>query len=121
MIEAHIDLSALRDNARRARELAPNSQLMAVIKANAYGHGMVAVARALHDQVDGFAVARWAELPSYALVADTGLEGSDERFEVEVSVASGERAQARGRSKRTAERRAAKALLGQLRLAVEGR
>ena len=61
MIEAHIDLSALRDNARRARELAPNSQLMAVIKANAYGHGMVAVARALHDQVDGFAVARWAE------------------------------------------------------------
>ena len=49
MIEAHIDLSALRDNARRARELAPNSQLMAVIKANAYGHGMVAVARALQE------------------------------------------------------------------------
>jgi alanine racemase len=34
---------------------------MAVIKANAYGHGMLPVARALADDVDAFAVARLAE------------------------------------------------------------
>jgi alanine racemase len=61
MVEAHINLGALRHNTRVARQLAPNSKLMAMINANAYGHGMVAVARALQDQIDGFAVARWHE------------------------------------------------------------
>ncbi len=61
VVEASINLSALRHNARIARDLAPHSALMAVIKANAYGHGMVAVAQALEPQVDGFAVARFEE------------------------------------------------------------
>ena len=61
LVEASINLSALRHNARIARGLAPHSALMAVIKANAYGHGMVAVAQALQSQVDGFAVARFEE------------------------------------------------------------
>ncbi|MEW4982840.1 MAG: alanine racemase [Cycloclasticus sp.] len=55
-----IDLSALRHNASIARQAAPHSKLMAVIKADAYGHGMLAVAQALSD-VDGFAVARLDE------------------------------------------------------------
>ena len=57
---AHIELniSALRHNACRARELAPKAKLMAVIKANAYGHGLILVANHLAEYVDAFAVAR---------------------------------------------------------------
>jgi len=42
------------------REIAPGSRVLAVLKANAYGHGMVAVASAL-GAADGFAVARIGE------------------------------------------------------------
>lgn len=53
--KAIIDLDALRCNYRLARRLAGH-RVMAVLKANAYGHGAVACARAL-SQADGFAVA----------------------------------------------------------------
>ncbi len=56
-VAARINTAALRHNAALARDLAPASQLMAVVKANAYGHGAVLVARALQDVVDAFAVA----------------------------------------------------------------
>lgn len=56
--QAHIDLSALRHNFHIVNKYAPGQQVMAVIKANAYGHGAVRVARALSDEgADGFAVA----------------------------------------------------------------
>jgi alanine racemase len=55
-----IDTTALRHNLARVRELAPASRVMAVIKANAYGHGFETVAAALED-ADGFAVARLEE------------------------------------------------------------
>ena len=42
---AKINTQALRHNLSCVRRLAPNSQVMAMVKANAYGHGMVAVAR----------------------------------------------------------------------------
>ncbi len=61
MVEAIINLAALRSNARTVRTLAPNSAVMAVIKANAYGHGMHQVARALQTEVEGFSVARLTE------------------------------------------------------------
>ncbi len=44
---AHIDLRALRDNARQARRLAGGREVIAVVKADAYGHGAAPVARAL--------------------------------------------------------------------------
>ena len=50
-----IDTDALRHNLRRVRELAPDAQAMAVIKANAYGHGVVEAAKAL-SSANGFAV-----------------------------------------------------------------
>ena len=56
-VSATIDAAALRHNLRQVRRLAPGSRVMAVIKANAYGHGLVHVARAL-DAADAFAVAR---------------------------------------------------------------
>jgi len=58
--EARIDLAALRHNLRVAHHAAPASRLIAVIKANAYGHGMQRVARAL-EQADAFGVARVEE------------------------------------------------------------
>lgn len=53
---AIIDLNALRHNYREVRRYAPDSRVMCVIKANAYGHGMTEAAHAL-PQADGFAVA----------------------------------------------------------------
>jgi alanine racemase len=57
MVSATIDTGALRHNLERVRNWAPRSKVMAVIKANAYGHGLAAVARAL-EAADSFAVAR---------------------------------------------------------------
>ena len=55
-VRASIDLTALVRNVQVAKKLARGSRLMAVIKANAYGHGMVEVAEAL-TEVDVLAVA----------------------------------------------------------------
>ncbi|WP_430460989.1 alanine racemase [Thalassolituus sp. LLYu03] len=52
-----IDLDAIVHNYRLAKSLAPDQQALAVIKADAYGHGAVTVARKLQSEVDAFAVA----------------------------------------------------------------
>lgn len=52
-----IDLAAIRDNYRHACDLAPDSQTMPVIKANAYGHGMLDVANTLAALAPALAVA----------------------------------------------------------------
>jgi len=54
-ISATIDLSALAHNIGIARVHAPHAKLFAVIKANAYGHGLMRAAGALRG-ADGFAV-----------------------------------------------------------------
>jgi alanine racemase len=53
---ALIDLQALRHNYQLAREVT-GAKALAVIKADAYGHGAVRCAQALQEQADGFAVA----------------------------------------------------------------
>ncbi|QCI15237.1 alanine racemase [Pseudomonas putida] len=53
---ALIDLQALRHNYRLARELS-GAKALAVVKADAYGHGAVRCALALEPEADGFAVA----------------------------------------------------------------
>lgn len=55
-VVASINLDALRRNFRVARRHCPRSRVMAVVKANAYGHGLLPVARALAD-ADMLAVA----------------------------------------------------------------
>ena len=57
---ALIRLGALGHNLKLIRNAAPGAKVMAVIKANAYGHGMEAVAQQMSD-VDSFAVARLPE------------------------------------------------------------
>ncbi|WP_036964615.1 alanine racemase, partial [Promicromonospora kroppenstedtii] len=43
---AVVDLDAIRDNVRALRTTAPTAQVMAVVKADAYGHGLAPSARA---------------------------------------------------------------------------
>ena len=54
---ATIDLEAIRSNLAMACAEAPAAQAVAVIKANAYGHGMLEVAAALENTAGAFAVA----------------------------------------------------------------
>jgi alanine racemase len=54
-IRARFDLDALRHNLAVARAHAPRSRAWAVIKANAYGHGLLRVAESL-EAADGFAL-----------------------------------------------------------------
>lgn len=55
-IHARIDFDALRHNYLLTRELAGGARMWAVIKANAYGHGLMRIARGLADLADGFAL-----------------------------------------------------------------
>jgi alanine racemase len=52
---AQINLAALRGNLAQVRERAPNTQVLAVVKANAYGHGLLRVLPSLAD-ADGLAL-----------------------------------------------------------------
>lgn len=54
---AIIDLGAIRHNYRQSKVLAPSAKAIAIIKANAYGHGAVAVAKALSPEADAYGVA----------------------------------------------------------------
>lgn len=54
---ATIDLAALRHNYQHAKHCAAGRKAFAVVKANAYGHGVAQVVAALSGLADGFAVA----------------------------------------------------------------
>lgn len=68
-IHALIDLSALEHNLSIARQHAPNARIMAVIKANAYGHGLISTASAL-KAADAFAV---LELDAAVRLREAGI------------------------------------------------
>lgn len=59
-IQARIDLAALRHNflvaKKQASRLGTPAKAWAVVKADAYGHGLVRVAKALAEVADGFAL-----------------------------------------------------------------
>ncbi|MFP4228766.1 MAG: alanine racemase [Salinivenus sp.] len=72
-VTATVDLGAIRHNVRVLRQRAGEADLMAVVKADAYGHGLVPVARTLAAEgVRHFAVARPAE---GVRLRDAGLSG----------------------------------------------
>ncbi|MGI9282946.1 MAG: alanine racemase [Endozoicomonas sp.] len=54
---AVIHLDALKHNYRLAKSLAGEGNALAVVKADAYGHGAISCAQSLSDEADGFAVA----------------------------------------------------------------
>ncbi|WP_431296825.1 alanine racemase [Rahnella sp. PAMC 25559] len=57
---AVIDRRAMRHNLQRVRHLAPQSRLVAVVKANAYGHGLLETVHSLQD-ADFYGVSRLSE------------------------------------------------------------
>jgi alanine racemase len=67
---ATVDAAALQHNLATARRRASGARVMAVIKANAYGHGLVGTARALRE-ADAFGVARIEEAIA---LRDAGLD-----------------------------------------------
>ncbi len=68
---AEIDCAALRENACQFKKRIGNAELIAVVKANAYGHGAPEIAAALHPFVDRFAVASPSEA---AQLRETGVQ-----------------------------------------------
>src|SRR2546430_17161330 len=58
---AEIDRSALRHNAKVVRDRIGKAEMLAVVKANAYGHGLMGVAETLADDVQLFGVANLEE------------------------------------------------------------
>ena len=86
---AIINLLALRHNLKVVRTLCPDSKVMPVIKADAYGHGMLQVLDALHD-ADMLAVARISEALKIRQAGNRQsilvLEGFLEQSEIQVAI-----------------------------------
>lgn len=59
-VRAEISLNALEHNFKVIKSKVPHAKIVAVVKANAYGHGLVQVAKKLKD-ADAYAVARIEE------------------------------------------------------------
>ncbi|OCG27295.1 alanine racemase [Gilliamella sp. wkB108] len=59
-----IDRKAILHNVEYLKEIVPDSELIAIVKANAYSHGIKGIAELIHDRVDGFGVARLTEAMS---------------------------------------------------------
>jgi alanine racemase len=90
-IRATIHPEALRHNYSVAKRTAPHSKVLAVVKANAYGHGIERAFAALGEVADGFAT---LELESAVRLREEGfkgpvllLEGFFEASELEVIAA----------------------------------
>jgi len=74
---AEIDLSALRHNAAVVCRLAgPGAGVMAIVKANAYGHGLPGVVRALRDMVAMYGVANVHEAQAVRAALGTDAAGA---------------------------------------------
>lgn len=65
----HIDASALKHNLQRVRSLAPSQSVIAMIKANGYGHGLIKAAHGLNSS-EAFGV---ASLDEGIVLRDAGI------------------------------------------------
>lgn len=70
--ELVVDLDRYRANLAALRGYAPDALQMAVVKANAYGHGMLPMARAARESVDWLGVATPAEALELRAAGDRG-------------------------------------------------
>ncbi|MCL2830359.1 MAG: alanine racemase [Betaproteobacteria bacterium] len=69
-IIARIDQSALLHNYSVAKNIGKRTRLWAVVKANAYGHGLMRVVDALRGRADGFAL---LDIEEAALLRESGI------------------------------------------------
>ena len=95
-VVAHIDLQAIGANLRAIRRRAPQARVMAAVKAGAYGHGAVPVAKALaRAGVDALAVAcleeavalRHAGVTAPITVLEGALSADEARLATRLDVA----------------------------------
>ncbi|MDH4559305.1 alanine racemase [Pseudomonas sp. BN417] len=90
---AAVDLSAIRHNYAVAKRCAPGRQAFAVVKANAYGHGVREVVSSLHGEADGYAVACLEEAAEVRALDDQArvllLEGCFEPAEYQLAAQLG--------------------------------
>ena len=86
-IQAQIHVEALRHNLARARQSSPDARVWAVVKANAYGHGIERVYEGLRG-ADGFALLDLAEASALRALGWRGpillLEGVFEQRDLEL-------------------------------------
>lgn len=54
---AYIDLNAIKHNCEVIKQRVSNSKILAIVKSDAYGHGIVPVCRTLYNMVEAFGVA----------------------------------------------------------------
>jgi len=87
-----IDLAAIQANCRLAQTLAPHSKTVAVVKADAYGHGAAEVSKALEAQVEMLTVSCLEEA---LVLRENGLrkpilllEGFFEQSELKIAIAN---------------------------------
>lgn len=87
-----IDLAAIQANCRLAQTIAPHSKTVAVVKADAYGHGAIEVAKALEPQVEMLTVSCLEEA---LLLRENGLrkpilllEGCFDKNELQIAIAN---------------------------------
>lgn len=71
VVTAQINRQALIHNIQVIKSLVPDSKIVAVVKANGYGHGLYLVAKTLDPYVDAFAAARISEAIS---LRDRGIK-----------------------------------------------
>ena len=87
-LQASIDSQALIHNFKQAKAYSSHSKVMSVLKANAYGHGLIEVARSL-NQSDGFSVLTLTEaieLREYGFNQEIlMLEGFFQAYEVPIA------------------------------------
>ena len=77
-LKALINQASLRHNLATVKQLAPQSKIMSVVKANGYGHGLINVAQGLNES-DGFAV----------LSLDEAMDLREHGFEQEILLLEG--------------------------------
>lgn len=92
---AEVNLDAIRHNIDEVhKNIKEGTKVMAIVKANAYGHGAVQVAKALYDQVDAYGVAmieeaielRKAGIDKLILILGyTGEESYEDLVEYQIS------------------------------------
>lgn len=65
-VQADIDLDAIYKNAENAKKLTkPGTKFMAIVKADAYGHGAIPVAKVLDPIADAYGVQFWRKELSF--------------------------------------------------------
>ncbi len=53
---AHIDLEALHHNLNQIKAITPKSNILAMVKRDAYGHGAIEITKSIENNVNAFGV-----------------------------------------------------------------